>query len=234
LRATSGPAPTRSSTFPSAALCGKASAKAGTGPRGLERLRLALTALLTLPGMPIIYYGTECGLDGGPDPRLPPRHGVEAQPPAHVRGRSARADEALSAGSLAREGERHRRGPGFHRLQCRSTRAGRRGAAPKPTRPQSTPPRPASRRPAPSGTARQYDPARPGSGRHQQQPPRPAPGARYLRGALGGLCRLRAVWTSRGLALTGPGPWGRSRVLTAQPVTPGSRAEAEVLPQKDS
>jgi len=44
---------------------------AGPGPRGLERLRLALTALLTLPGMPIIYYGTECGLDGGPDPRPP-------------------------------------------------------------------------------------------------------------------------------------------------------------------
>lgn len=41
---------------------------AGPGPGGLVRLRQALTALLTLPGFPIIYYGTECGMDGGPDP----------------------------------------------------------------------------------------------------------------------------------------------------------------------
>ncbi len=41
---------------------------AGAGPAGLARLRLALAALLTLPGLPIIYYGTECGMEGGPDP----------------------------------------------------------------------------------------------------------------------------------------------------------------------
>ncbi|MCP8968272.1 alpha-amylase family glycosyl hydrolase [Ectobacillus ponti] len=33
-----------------------------------KRLRMALTYLLTSPGIPIMYYGTEIALDGGPDP----------------------------------------------------------------------------------------------------------------------------------------------------------------------
>jgi glycosidase len=34
----------------------------------VERLKLALTFLLTFPGAPSIYYGTEIGLEGGEDP----------------------------------------------------------------------------------------------------------------------------------------------------------------------
>lgn len=36
--------------------------------RPLERLRLALTFLFTQPSIPIVYYGTEIAMPGGPDP----------------------------------------------------------------------------------------------------------------------------------------------------------------------
>ena len=39
-----------------------------------EALRLSLLLLMALPGAPCIYYGTEVGMTGGPDPdcrRLP-------------------------------------------------------------------------------------------------------------------------------------------------------------------
>ena len=34
----------------------------------LEALRLAILFLMTMPGAPCLYYGTEIGMDGGPDP----------------------------------------------------------------------------------------------------------------------------------------------------------------------
>ncbi len=40
----------------------------GSAPGGENKLRLALAYLLTSPGMPIIYYGTEVALPGGDDP----------------------------------------------------------------------------------------------------------------------------------------------------------------------
>lgn len=40
----------------------------GAAPGGDKKLRLALAYLLTSPGMPIIYYGTEVALPGGDDP----------------------------------------------------------------------------------------------------------------------------------------------------------------------
>lgn len=36
--------------------------------RALARLRAALTFALTVPGLPVVYYGTETGMTGGPDP----------------------------------------------------------------------------------------------------------------------------------------------------------------------
>ncbi|MFZ5817138.1 MAG: alpha-amylase family glycosyl hydrolase [Bacillota bacterium] len=40
----------------------------GSAPGGAEKLRLALAYLLTSPGMPILYYGTEVAMQGGDDP----------------------------------------------------------------------------------------------------------------------------------------------------------------------
>ncbi|HEY3364891.1 MAG TPA: alpha-amylase family glycosyl hydrolase [Symbiobacteriaceae bacterium] len=40
----------------------------GAAPGGANKLKLALTYLLTTPGMPILYYGTEVALEGGDDP----------------------------------------------------------------------------------------------------------------------------------------------------------------------
>lgn len=42
--------------------------EAGGGSRGLVRAALAHAAVFTLPGMPIVYYGDEVGLEGGGDP----------------------------------------------------------------------------------------------------------------------------------------------------------------------
>ena len=42
--------------------------EAGGGVRGQARAALAHAAVFTLPGMPIVYYGDEIGLEGGGDP----------------------------------------------------------------------------------------------------------------------------------------------------------------------
>jgi alpha-amylase len=38
------------------------------GPNGVAKLQLAMSLIMTMRGMPMIYYGTEVALPGGPDP----------------------------------------------------------------------------------------------------------------------------------------------------------------------
>lgn len=40
----------------------------GAGDNGLKRLELALTFIMTYPSIPVVYYGTEIGMEGGNDP----------------------------------------------------------------------------------------------------------------------------------------------------------------------
>ncbi|KIG12886.1 Periplasmic alpha-amylase [Enhygromyxa salina] len=67
--------------------------------RALDRVALALTLQLTLPGMPVIYYGDELALAGGDDPdnrRVMPA--LSSLPPA----RAALLERARTLGQLRR------------------------------------------------------------------------------------------------------------------------------------
>lgn len=72
------------------------------------RLALGLVALLTLPGLPVIYYGDEVGLAGGGDPdsrRVMPGEGALIEQQRRVR------DVARRLGKLRRCSAALRRGP---------------------------------------------------------------------------------------------------------------------------
>lgn len=82
-------------------------AKVPDDPRPYEKLRAALGLVMALPGLPVLYYGTEVGLEGGSDPdnrRVLPDEASLSGP------RRAVLDTARSLGKLRRCSEALRRG----------------------------------------------------------------------------------------------------------------------------
>jgi glycosidase len=97
---------------------------ANNGAVAAARYRLAMVALMTLPGVPQLYYGNEIALLGGADPRQPTRHarvGLRRRRPRPRRARrdrdAARAQRNLVAHQRARAAAHEQQRPRPRRVR---------------------------------------------------------------------------------------------------------------------
>lgn len=77
--------------------------------RSYEKLRTALALVMTLPGLPVLYYGTEVGLAGGSDPdnrRVLPDEGALSASQRSVLDTARRLGRLRACSAALREGDR--------------------------------------------------------------------------------------------------------------------------------